>query len=160
MIDNNEISIAKFCIDSALRQGASGARVSLTQSIIDSCMMLNGELDKVTHSADRSIYMYIYADGRYGTFSTNRLERDELEDFIGKAISMVRMLGEDLCRTLPEAGRTAKDARTGLELDLYDATIAESESGTRLERTDRISIYRDLTRKWEQGLSHCRRHGP
>ena len=150
MIDNNEISIAKFCIDSALRQGASGARVSLTQSIIDSCMMLNGELDKVTHSADRSIYMYIYADGRYGTFSTNRLERDELEDFIGKAISMVRMLGEDLCRTLPEARRTAKDARTGLELDLYDATIAESESGTRLKRTDRISIYRDLTRKCEQ----------
>lgn len=150
MIDNNEISIARFCIDSALRHGASGARVSLTKSMIDSSMMLNGELDKVTHSADRSIYMYIYADGRYGTFSTNRLEKEELEDFIGKAISMVRMLGEDLCRTLPEAGRTAKDARTGLELDLYDATIAESGSDTRLERTERISIYKDLTRKWEQ----------
>ena len=150
MIDNNEISIAKFCIDSALRQGASGARASLTKSMIDSSMMLNGELDKVTHSADRSIYMYIYADGRYGTFSTNRLERDELEDFIGKAISMVRMLGEDMCRTLPEAGRTAKDARTGLELNLYDATIAESGSDTRLERTERISIYQDLTQKWEQ----------
>lgn len=147
MIDNNEISIAKFCIDSALRQGASGARVSLTQSIIDSCMMLNGELDKVTHSADRSIYMYIYADGRYGTFSTNRLEKDELEDFIGKAISMVRMLGEDLCRTLPDAARTAKDARTGLELDIYDAAIAGSGSDTRLERTERISIYKELTRQ-------------
>ena len=150
MIDNNEISIAKFCIDSALRQGAAGARASLTKSMIDSSMMLNGELDKVTHSADRSIYMYIYADGRYGTFSTNRLEIEELEDFIGKAISMVRMLGEDLCRTLPEAGRTAKDARSGLELDLYDATIAESGSDIRLERTERISIYKDLTRKWEK----------
>ena len=101
MIDNNEISIAKFCIDSALRQGAAGARASLTKSMIDSSMMLNGELDKVTHSADRSIYMYIYADGRYGTFSTNRLEIEELEDFIGKAISMVRMLGEDENQPFP-----------------------------------------------------------
>ena len=59
MINQNEIDIAKFCIKSALEQGASAARVSLTKSIIDSCMMLNGELDKVTHSADRSIYLYI-----------------------------------------------------------------------------------------------------
>ena len=150
MISNNEISIARFCIESALRQGASGARVSLTKSIIDSCMMLNGELDKVTHSADRSIYMYIYAEERYGTFSTNRLETEELEDFIGKAISMVRMLGEDSCRTLPEAGRTASDARTGLELDLYDSSISGSCSDCRLDRTERISIYDRLMREWKQ----------
>ena len=105
MINNNEINIAKFCVESALKQGASAARASLTKSIIDSCMMLNGELDKVTHSADRSIYLYIYADGRYGTFSTNRLEKDEMEDFISKAISMVRILGEDECRTLPQISR-------------------------------------------------------
>ena len=59
MINNSEINIAKFCIESALRQGASAARVSLSKSIIDGCMMLNGDLDKVTHSADRSIYIYI-----------------------------------------------------------------------------------------------------
>lgn len=150
MINSNEISIARFCIESALRQGASGARVSLTKSVIDSCMMLNGELDKVTHSADRSIYLYIYADSRYGTFSTNRLDKAELEDFIGKAISMVKMLGEDACRTLPEAGRTATDARTGLELELYDAAIADSASDVRLQRAERISMYRELTRKYEQ----------
>ena len=150
MINESEKKLAAHCIGFATANGADAARISLSKSVMDGYTFLNGELDKVTHSADRSIYMYIYADGRYGTFSTNRLERDELEDFIGKAISMVRMLGEDLCRTLPEAWRTAKDARTGLELNLYDATIADSGSDTRLERTERISIYQDLTQKWEQ----------
>ena len=144
MINQNEINIAKFCIESALRQGASAARVSLSKSIIDSCMMLNGELDKVTHSADRSIYLYIYADCRYGNFSTNRLETSELDDFIGKAISMVRMLGEDSCRTLPEAGRTASDAKSGRELDLYDELFEKSNSELRLERAGELSQFNAL----------------
>ena len=144
MINNSEIDIAKFCIESALRQGASAARASLTKSIIDSSMMLNGELDKVTHSADRSIYLYIYADGRYGTFSTNRLEKDELDDFISKAIAMVKMLGEDTCRTLPAAERTAKDAKTGRELNLYDEAYEESCSETRLTKSEELSLYRRL----------------
>lgn len=149
MINNSEINIAKFCIESALKQGASAARVSLSKSIIDSNMMLNGELDKVTHSADRSIYIYIYADGRYGTFSTNRLEKDELEDFIGKAISMVKMLGEDLCRTLPAAERTAKDAKTGRELDLYDEKYQESSSENRLFRSEELSLYHRLLERYD-----------
>ena len=144
MINQNEINIAKFCIESALKQGASAARASLTKSIIDSYMMLNGELDKVTHSADRSIYLYIYADGRYGNFSTNRLEVSELEDFIGKAIEMVRMLGEDTCRTLPDAGRTASDAKTGRELDLYDAHFEQGSSELRLERAGELTQFQTL----------------
>ena len=145
MISNNEIHIAKFCIESALRQGASAARASLTKSMIDSCMMLNGELDKVTHSADRSIYLYIYANGRYGTFSTNRLVENELEDFIRKAIEMVKMLGVDECRRLPDAERTAADAQTGQELDLYDQCIQDSSSTARLERSRQLSSYVSLS---------------
>ena len=144
MINQNEIDIAKFCIESALKQGASAARASLSKSIIDSYTMLNGELDKVTHSADRSIYLYIYADGRYGNFSTNRLDTAELEDFIGKAISMVRMLGEDTCRTLPEASRTASDAKTGRELDLYDECIEQSSADLRLERAGELTQFKSL----------------
>lgn len=144
MINQNEIDIAKFCIESALKQGASAARASLSKSIIDSYTMLNGELDKVTHSADRSIYLYIYADGRYGNFSTNRLDTAELEDFIGKAISMVRMLGEDTCRTLPEASRTASDAKTGRELDLYDECFEQSSADLRLERAGELTQFKSL----------------
>ena len=141
MITEHEINIAKHCIAFAVANGADAARVSLNKSVMDGYTLLNGELDKVTHSADRSIYLYIYADGRYGTFSTNRLEKDELEDFILKAIEMARMLGEDECRCLPDPDRTEKDARTGRELDLYDEGYESSDAEKRLAKARSISIY-------------------
>lgn len=144
MINTNEINIAKHCIDYAMQQGASAARVSLNKGSMDACTMLNGELDKVTHSADRSVYIYLFVDGRYGTFSTNRLEKEELESFIRNAVEMVRMLGQDEFRTLPDAKRTAADAVTGLELDLYDSRFEDSTTETRLETARSLSIFKSL----------------
>ena len=141
MITSEEIYLSRHCISHALECGASAARVYLNKSVSDSYTMLNGELDKVTHSADRSIYIYLFADGKYGTFSTNRLEKTELEDFISKAIGMVRMLGEDECRSLPEPERTEKDAKTGLELGLYDETYASMDAETMLANARKLSIY-------------------
>lgn len=141
MITENEIRIAKDCIAFAVTNGVDAARVSLNKSVMDGYTLLNGELDKVTHSADRSIYLYIYVDGRYGTFSTNRLEKNELEDFILKAIEMARMLGEDACRCLPDPERTEKGAVTGRELDLYDEGYVNSDARKRLEKARSMSIF-------------------
>ena len=150
MITSNEIRLARHCISHASACGASASRVYLNKCVTDSYTILNGELDKVTHSADRSIYIYLYVDGRYGTFSTNRLEEKELEDFVAKAIEMVRMLGEDACRQLPDPSRTAKDAVTGRELGLYDDKYGEMDSETRLANAYRLSIYRKLTEETEE----------
>ena len=141
MITANEINIAGYCIEYAMGHGADAARASLSKSVMDGYTLLNGELDKVTHSADRSIYLYLYVDGRYGTFSTNRLEKEELEVFILKAIEMVRMLGEDECRCLPDPERTEKNAKTGRELDLYDEGYEDSSAESRLEKARSISIF-------------------
>lgn len=141
MIGAHEIQIAKDCIRFALENGADAVRVYLSKSGIDSCSILNGELDKVTHSADRSIYFYLFVDGRYGTYSTNRLVWQELEEFILNGIAMTRMLGEDRCRQLPELSRTAADAATGLELGLYDESIGSRDSGSRLEKAMQMSIF-------------------
>lgn len=142
MITKQEIETARYCVASATAMGADAARVSLSKSVMDGYTFLNGELDKVTHSADRSIYISIFAEGRYGSFSTNRFDIKELEDFISKAITMVRMLGEDLCRTLPDPGRMEKNARSGRELDLYDESYEKSDSSIRLERVCEMSIFR------------------
>ena len=142
MIVANEIELARYCIEFAIKSGASAARLSLNKNVMDAYTILNGELDKVSHSADRSIYLYLYVDGRYGTFSTNRLEQKELEDFISQAVVMVRMLGEDQLRRLPDADRTAKDAITGLELDLCDATYESYSSEERLERAKSMSRFK------------------
>ena len=140
MITEKEIQLAKFCINTAMSKGASAARASLSKSMMDSCTLLNGELDKVSHSADRSIYLYLYADGRYGTFSTNRLDEKELENFVANALNMVRMLGEDSCRSLPQPERTAKDAITGKELGLYDPAYEDIDIDARLRRAKEMSM--------------------
>lgn len=141
MITENEIMAARHCISFAKANGADEVRVSLTKSVLDSCTMLNGKLDKVTHSADCSIYIYLFADKRYGTFSTNRFGHKELEDFILKAIDMVRMLGEDQYRKLPDKERTAKDALTGNELGLYDSEYESMNINKRLELANALSRY-------------------
>ena len=127
-----------------MTKGAEGVRLSLNKNVMDSCSMLNGELDKVSHSADRSIYLYLYVDGRYGTFSTNRLDTEELESFIDKAIVMVKMLGEDRCRRLPDPTRTAKDATGGMELGLYDSYYEGCDSDSRLKKAEEMSIIKTL----------------
>ena len=141
MINEHEINIARYCISFATGHGADAARVSLNKSVMDGYTLLNGELDKVTHSADRSIYLYVYTDGRYGTFSTNRLEQSELDGFILKAIEMVRMLGEDKCRCLPDPERTERNAKTGRELDLYDEAYESGNAEKRLEKARSISRF-------------------
>ena len=151
MITSHEISLAQHCIRHAVSSGASAARVSLNKTVTDSYTILNGELDKVSHSADRSIYIYLFADGRYGTFSTNRLEQSELEEFVVKAIEMVRMLGEDNCRRLPDPNRTAKDAITGRELGLFDDRYYSLDSEERLSSAMKLSKYAGI-RQREEGF--------
>lgn len=141
MINQNEINIARQCIDIASEKGADAVRISLNKCVSDSVTMLNGEIDKVTHSADRSLYIYIFAKGRYGTFSTNRLDINELEGFIGNAVKMVGMLGEDACRRLPDKDRTADDAKTGKELGLYDESYESIDTDARLKNAAELSIY-------------------
>ena len=149
MITSHEISLAQHCIRHAVSSGASAARVSLNKTVTDSYTILNGELDKVSHSADRSIYIYLFVDGRYGTFSTNRLEQSELEEFVVKAIEMVRMLGEDYCRRLPDPERTAKDAITGRELGLFDDRYYSLDSEEMLSCAMKLSKYTSIIQREE-----------
>lgn len=143
MITEHEISLARHCISFARQKGADGIRIALSKSSTDSCNMLNGALDKVSHSADRSIYLYLFVDGRYGTFSTNRLMQEDLEDLIVKGIDMVRMLEPDPSRRLPDPSRTEKNAKTGREVGLYDESIERSSSERRISRAMQMSIFND-----------------
>ncbi len=144
MITENEKELARHCIAYALEHGASQARVSLGKSVLDTFMMLNGTLDKVTRCADSSIYIYLFVDGRYGTYSTNRLDRKSLEEFVDKAIDSTRMLAEDTCRRLPDYERTAKDAVSGYEAGLYDPLWQEMTSERKRSLALKGTIFNSL----------------
>ena len=130
-----EIRLAERCIDIAREAGASAVRVSLSKSTTDLVGILNGEVDKVTHSLDCCIILSLFVDGRFGSFSLNRLS-DELtvRHFILEAVDTVRMLVPDPCRVLPAPGRKVTDALTGEENGNFDGKAYEAlDAARRLE---------------------------
>lgn len=120
MLTAEEKAIAKECLKMALDSGAQKARVSLGKSVMDIVSTLNGAVDKLSGCYDRSITINLFADGRYGTFSTNRLSQASLRSFIAKAVETIKMLSPDPCRVLPLPERKVKDALSGNELGLCD----------------------------------------
>ncbi|MBQ9310221.1 MAG: TldD/PmbA family protein [Bacteroidales bacterium] len=124
MLSTEERIIARESLQMALDAGAQKARVSLSKNTMNLIATLDAQIDKITSCLDRSISLNLYVDGRYGSFSTNKLERASLKDFIGKAVATTRMLAEDRCRDLPDGSRTVKDAVDGNELGITDPAFA------------------------------------
>ena len=120
MLTEQEIALARHCLDHAAACGASKCRISLNKSLMELTATLDGEVDKVTHALDRSLTLNLLVDGRFGTFSTNRLEKEGLERFTQAAIATVRMLSPDPCRDLPQKSKKVTGAAGGMELDLFD----------------------------------------
>lgn len=142
MLTAEEILVAEKCLEKSLALGADKVRITLNKSLMELFGTLNGELDKVSHCLDRSISVCLLVDGKFGSFSTNRLVESELDDFLKKAIATVRMLAEDPCRDLPDPSRTAKNAVTGKELGLYDETYPALTSDERLRMAIDASIFK------------------
>ena len=120
MLTDKELDFVREALQMALRQGAQKARATLSQSEEDLVATLDGEVDRVTHCADRSLSLALFVDGRFGSYSTNKLEPAALEAFIAKAVEATRMVAPDPFRDLPDPARCCRDALTGDELGLVD----------------------------------------
>ena len=120
IISNKDIQLVEASLELARKSGADKARATLCRSEEDLVATLNGEIDRVTHCADSSLSLSLYADGRFGSFSTNKLSPEALQDFIRTSVEIVRSISPDPCRDLPEPGRCCRDAVSGDELHLID----------------------------------------
>lgn len=116
----NDTLIAEFCIDRAIRLGADKCRVNIGRGTSEIYRTLNGEIDSVALNSDNALIITIFADGRYANFSTNRLSKDALEEFIRSAVKMTKLLSADPAWNLPERSRCCRSAKTGDELELRD----------------------------------------
>ena len=56
-------------------------------------------------AAESGLGISLFVDGRYGTYSTNRLHQEELKRFLQHGIDHTRYLAPDACRQLPDASR-------------------------------------------------------
>ena len=120
MITDRELDFVRKALDMAARAGAQHARATLSLSEEDLVATLDGEVDRVTHCADRSLSLALFVDGRFGSYSTNKLDAASLEGFIARAVAATRMVAPDPLRVLPDPARCCHDALTGNELGLVD----------------------------------------
>lgn len=118
MITQLQKDIAQSSMDFALKNGAQQVRISFIVSDSSSFEYRNTQLDKLQQSTENKLYIELFVDGRYGSFSTNRVERQEIEDLIRNGIASTRFLAPDRCRQLPETNRYFSE--NGKDLDLYD----------------------------------------
>lgn len=140
-ISDAEREIADKSVQMALNAGASAVMVSLDKAKTEIYALLDGEIDNIRQTGDRSLTFNIYADGKYGTFSTNRFEEESLRDFLCKAVETVRMLVADPFRGLPDKKDLATDAVNGDEMGLcwygYDSVSRDEK----LEMARRVSVF-------------------
>ena len=129
--------IAQKALETALACGASGCRVTLSESTQTSVSYLNGEIEKLQESTSAALGVALFTEGRYGAFSTNRFDESELRPFIRRCIDSCRLLAPDDCRTLPDPSLYYSGGRPDLkQRDPHFSDIPFKAKTDILEATD------------------------
>lgn len=118
IISDKNKNIALWTKKYALEQGADAVRVILVAGTNNSFDFRDNELENLESSTENSLNIELFVEQKYGTFSSNRLEKEELELFIQQGIESVKHLAEDKNRQLPKPTRYYKDS--GIDLELLD----------------------------------------
>lgn len=105
----------------AQKNGCQASRVNLYNGSNSSYEIRDMKIDRLQQASENSLSINLYVDGRYGSYSTNRLQKEELEKFIKNGIDSTRYLAEDKARTLPDVSLYYKGGKP--DLQLYDKTF-------------------------------------
>jgi PmbA protein len=123
MMTREHKELAHWALNFALEKGCSDACVKIYAETENAFEYRNTQLDKLEQSAGNGLVIKVYVDGKYASFSTNRMEKRELQKFIANGIETTRFLEKDEFRKLPDPARLYKGDGKGL--DLYDPQINE-----------------------------------
>lgn len=99
---NLQKETANKALDMALKQGCSQARITVSANTQSSYSVRDNKIDRIHQAKGSSLYIQLFNQGKYGSFSTNRTEQDELERFIKKGSEATLLLTPDNCRSLPD----------------------------------------------------------
>ncbi|WP_099465312.1 TldD/PmbA family protein [Parabacteroides provencensis] len=116
MITKENKKLAQWAMEYALKNGCQASRVSLYNGSSSSFEIRDMKIDRLQQASENSLVIHLFVDGRYGSFSTNRLDKQELEKFIRNGIDSTRYLAEDKARTLPDASLYYKGGSADLQL--------------------------------------------
>ena len=131
MITQEYKNLAQWALKYALNKGCSDARISVYNGTDNSFEYRDTQLDRLEQSSQNGMTIQLYVDGRFASFSTNRLDKKELEKFISNGIETTRYLAIDEFRKLADPNRLYKGDGKGL--DLYDDSIEKVSVDDKLE---------------------------
>lgn len=116
MITDNNKKLAQWAMDFALKNGCQSAKVNLYSGSNTSFGLRDGKMDKLQQASENGLSISLYVDGRFGSYSTNRLDKKELESFIKNGIDATRYLAKDEAQGLPDPSRYYKGGKPDLKL--------------------------------------------
>lgn len=116
MISDENKKLAQWAMDFALKNGCQASRVSLYSGSNSSFEIRDTKVDSLQQASENNLVIHLFVDGRYGSYSTNRLDKKELEHFIRNGIDSTRYLAEDKFRQLPQPERYYKGGKPDLQL--------------------------------------------
>ncbi|MDR0815242.1 MAG: TldD/PmbA family protein, partial [Bacteroidales bacterium] len=100
MISDTHKKLAQWALNYALTNGCQAVRINLYSGSNSSFEIRDMKIDRLQQASENGLSINLFVDGRYGSFSTNRLDKKELEKFILNGIDSTRYLAEDKARML------------------------------------------------------------
>lgn len=116
-----EKEIAHKALEIALKQGCSQARITLNSNTQSSYRVRDNNIDRIQQAKSSSLYIQLFNQGKYGSFSTNRTQESELENFIKSGAQATLLLTPDDYRSLPD--KELYYSGIGKDLKQYDNKI-------------------------------------
>ncbi|NQV49727.1 MAG: TldD/PmbA family protein [Candidatus Marinimicrobia bacterium] len=123
----------------AKQLGASESALGINYSRSVSVDYRDGKVETLKESTEQSMWLELYAKGRYSSHSTNDLRKESLEKFIGNAVDLTGFLEADEFRRLPDPelykGQPAGD------LDLNDSRQGDITAEERQNRAKELGAF-------------------
>jgi PmbA protein len=126
----NHKELAKWALDYALKNGAQACRVYLITGSSSDFEYRNTQLDKLQQASENKLSIDLFVNGRYGSYSTNRVDKQDLKQFIKNGIETTGYLVEDPFRQLPDPSRYYKGG--GADLGLLDENFKNIKADDKL----------------------------
>ena len=123
MITKAQKDLAQWAMEYARKNGCQAARLSLSNNSNTSFEIRDMKIDRLQQASENGLSIQLFVDGRFGSISTNRLDKKELEGFIKNGIESTRYLAEDKARTLPDPSLYYKGGSP--DLQLYDSNFSK-----------------------------------
>ena len=131
MITKADENLVQWTMDFALKQGCQAARVALYNGSNSTFEIRDLKVDRLQQASENNLVIHLFVDGRYGSFSTNRLDREELVRFLKDSVDATRFLAEDRARTLPDPALYYHG--DGEDLALYDPAFDQVEADVKVD---------------------------